>query len=92
MKKALIRPFKQIIENAGLDFSDVIKQVSHQTWYNAETNTYCSMLKAGIIDPASVAKSAITCAISTAGLFLTTECAIVNKDTKHHHNLEENLF
>ena len=92
LKKALTRPFKQIIENAGLDFSDVIKQVSHQTWYNAETNTYCSMLKAGIIDPASVAKSAITCAISTAGLFLTTECAIVNKDTKHHHNLEENLF
>ena len=93
-KEALKRPFLQIIENAGLSFDEVFYKLDSKRgiWYDAENNNYTSLFEAGIIDPASVAKSALTCAVSTASLFLTTECAITNKSETKQNDIEENIF
>ena len=88
---ALSAPFKQIVENAGDDFEKVIKEVNDELWYDALNQKIVNLSKAGIIDPASVEKSAIMSAISIAGIFLTTECAIINDDNKKNVN-EENLL
>lgn len=88
---ALKAPFKQILENAGVNFEEVLKNIKDNLWYDAFNNTYVDMKKAGIIDPASVEKSAIMSAISVAGIFLTTECLVVSNDEKPSVN-EENLL
>lgn len=91
LEDALKAPFKQILENAGIDYKEVLKNIKDNLWYDAFTNTYVDMKKAGIIDPASVEKSAIMSAISVAGIFLTTECLIVSNDQKPSVN-EDNLL
>ncbi len=73
----LKKPFEQIVENAGGNYQQVIKEVNENYWYDASTGKLVRLKSAGIIDPTSVAKSAITSAISIASVFLTTECAIV---------------
>ena len=82
LEQVLKCPFKQIVENAGGDYSAVVKEVNHNYWYNASTGKLVRLKQAGIIDPTSVAKCAITSAISIAGVFLTTECAIVKEENK----------
>ena len=84
-------PFFQILENAGADLSDVLSKVTDDMWYDALSGKIVNMKSAGIIDPASVEKSAIMSAISIAGIFLTTECAIVDKEKNNEVN-EENLL
>lgn len=79
--KALKKPFEQIVVNSGADYTNILKQVNHHYWYDALTNKLVNLKQAGIIDPTSVAKNAIMSAISVAGSFLTTECAIVKVDT-----------
>lgn len=88
---ALKAPFKQILENAGVEFNEIMKNIKGNQWYDAFNNTYVDMKKAGIIDPASVEKSAIMSAISIAGIFLTTECLVVSNSEKPSAN-EENLL
>lgn len=78
----LKKPFEQIVENAGGDYAQIIKQVNHHYWYDASSGKLVRLKQAGIIDPTSVAKCAITSAISIAGVFLTTECAIVKEEEK----------
>lgn len=82
LEQVLKCPFKQIVENAGGDYNQVVKEVNHNYWYNAATGKLVRLKQAGIIDPTSVAKCAITSAISIAGVFLTTECAIVKEENK----------
>ncbi len=91
LQDALEMPFKQICENAGVDYQEILSKIEGPLWYDALGDKIVDMKKAGIIDPASVEKSAIMSAISIAGIFLTTECAIINNDKKTPVN-EENLL
>ena len=76
VRRALSQPCAQIAENAGVSGEIVVGKVSeakdYNTGYNAQTGEYVDMMKAGIIDPAKVVKSAIQAAASTAGVMLTT--------------------
>lgn len=77
--KAIESPMRTIVENAGGEGSVVINKVLEgDLGYDAKTNTYVDMIKAGIIDPKKVARIALENAASVAGMILTTECALVD--------------
>ncbi|CEN53008.1 chaperonin GroEL [Capnocytophaga canimorsus] len=84
--RALEAPLRTIVENAGGEGSVVVAKVlsGKDTFgYNAKTDQYVDMLKAGIIDPKKVTRVALENAASVAGMILTTECALVDiKDEK----------
>ncbi len=71
---------KQIATNAGLEGGVVAERVAN---LNAATGEYVDMIKAGIIDPAKVTRSALQNAASIAALFLTTEAVIADKPEKN---------
>lgn len=83
---ALYYPIKQIVENAGKEGSVVVNKVLENGdvnfWYDAANDTYVNMLESGIIDPAKVERVAMQEAISLAGMFLTTEAAVVELPKK----------
>jgi chaperonin GroEL len=87
VRKALQAPMRQICENAGVDGSVVVGKVldSKEANYgfDAQKETYCDMVKAGIIDPAKVVRSALQAAASIAGLLITTEAMIAEKPNKN---------
>ena len=76
VRRAIVAPCAQIAENAGVSGEIVVGKVSeskdYNFGYNAQTDEYVDMMKAGIIDPAKVVKTAIMAAASTAGVLLTT--------------------
>jgi chaperonin GroEL len=81
LKKAIEEPIRAIAQNAGKDGSVVAEEVKKLTGsmgYNAATDVYEDMLKAGIVDPAKVTRSALQNAASIAAMFLTTECVITD--------------
>ena len=84
IKNALAYPIKQICANAGVSgdviISTILKnELGYDNFgYNAKRDTYCNMINAGIIDPAKAIRVALENAASVAGLFLTTECVIVD--------------
>lgn len=88
LKRALEEPTRQIAENAGKEGSVVveeIKKLDKNEGYNALTNQYEDLVKAGIIDPTKVARSALQNAASIAALVLTTEAVVTDlpeKDNK----------
>ena len=85
VKVAVEAPLKQIAINAGLEGGVVAEKVRNLEpgWgLDASTGEYVDMIKAGIIDPAKVTKSALQNAASIAGLFLTTEAVIADKPEK----------
>lgn len=88
IKKVLRAPIRQIAENAGFDGAVVANAVSEKKdpsfGYNAQTNEYVDMFKAGIVDPTKVVRTALQDASSIAGLFITTEVAIVDKKEEAH--------
>ena len=80
--KALDEPVKQIAKNAGLEGSVIVEKVREATdaiGFNALTEEYVDMLKAGIVDPAKVTRSALQNAASVAAMVLTTESLVANK-------------
>jgi len=82
MKRALEAPIRQICENAGLEASIIVQKVlegKNDFGFDAREEKYVNMFKAGIIDPAKVARVAVENAASIAGLLLTTEVAISEK-------------
>lgn len=82
IKRAIEEPLRQIVANAGLEGAVVIQKIkegSGDFGYNARTGVYEDMRKAGVIDPAKVSRVALENAASIAGMFLTTECLIVDK-------------
>ena len=82
VERAIEEPLRQIVSNAGGEGSVVVNKVAEgcgDFGYNARTDVYEDMRKAGIIDPAKVARVALENASSIAGLFLTTECLITDK-------------
>ena len=85
VRRAVDEPLKQIAINAGLEGGVVVEKVKSLPagqGLNAQTGEYVDMLKAGIIDPAKVTRSALQNAASIAALFLTTEAVIVEKPEK----------
>ncbi len=79
-------PLKQIAVNAGLEGGVIVEKVRHLTaghGLNAATGEYVDMIKAGIIDPAKVTRSALQNAASIAALFITTEAVITDKPEKN---------
>lgn len=79
--RALEEPVRQIAENAGFEGSVVVAEVKGQkkgTGFNAATEEYVDMIKAGIVDPAKVTRSAIQNAASASAMLLTTEAGIVD--------------
>lgn len=82
VERAIEEPLRQIVENAGGEGAVVVQKVregSGDYGYNARTDVYEDMRKAGVIDPAKVSRVALENAASIAGMFLTTECLIVDK-------------
>jgi chaperonin GroEL len=80
VKRALEEPLRQIVENAGLEGSVVVNKIRDgkgDYGYNAHTEKFENLFEAGVIDPTKVARIALENAASIAGMFLTTECAIV---------------
>jgi chaperonin GroEL len=80
ISRAVESPLRTIVENAGLEGSVVVAKVAEgkgDFGYNAKTDEYVDMLKAGIIDPKKVTRVALENAASVAGMILTTECALV---------------
>ena len=79
--KAIEEPLRQIAANAGVDGSVIINKIKESEadfGYNARTGEYVHMYEAGVIDPTKVARVALENAASVAGMFLTTECGIVD--------------
>ena len=85
VKRALEEPIRQIATNAGLDgaiVADKAKNEKKGIGFNAQTMEWADMVKAGIIDPAKVTRSALQNAASIAGLLLTTECTVTDLPEK----------
>ena len=79
--RAIEAPLRTIVENAGGEGSVVVSKVMEgkkDFGYDAKTETYVDMLKAGIIDPKKVTRIALENAASVAGMILTTECALID--------------
>ena len=82
IKRAIEEPLRQIVANAGKEGAVVVQKVSEgkgDFGYNARTDVYENMHAAGVVDPAEVTRVALENAASIAGMFLTTECVIVEK-------------
>ena len=82
VKRAIEEPLRQIVENAGQEGSVVVNKVKEGKGafgYNARTDVYEDLFKAGIIDPTKVARVALENAASVASMLLTTECVVADK-------------
>ena len=82
IKRAVEEPLRQIVTNAGKEGAVVVQKVREgkgDFGYNARTDVYENMKAAGVVDPAKVTRVALENAASIAGMFLTTECVIVEK-------------
>jgi chaperonin GroEL len=85
VRQAVSAPLKQIAENAGLEggvVAEKVRELAPGMGLDAATGQYVDMIKAGIIDPAKVTRSALQNAASIAGLFLTTEAVVADKPEK----------
>jgi len=91
VKRALEEPIRQIVVNSGIEGSIVVQKVKEgkaDFGFNARTEVYENLLKAGVIDPTKVTRIALENAASIAGMLLTTECVIADKPKKeeaHQH-------
>jgi chaperonin GroEL len=85
VKRSLEEPLRQIVANAGIEGSIVVQKVKEgkaDYGFNARTEEYENLLKAGVIDPTKVARIALENAASIASMLLTTECVIADKPKK----------
>ena len=81
IERAIEEPLRQIAQNAGVEASVIINKIREgkgDFGYNARTDEYVHLYEAGVIDPTKVARVALENAASVAGMFLTTECGIVD--------------
>ncbi|MCC5915178.1 MAG: chaperonin GroEL [Balneolaceae bacterium] len=86
IKRALEAPLRAIANNAGVEGSIVVQKVlegKDAFGYNARTEVYEDLIKAGVIDPTKVTRTALENAASVAGLMLTTEAVVVDKPSKN---------
>jgi len=91
LKRAIEEPIRQISENAGIDGAVVVQKVKEGTddfGFNAHTMTYENLIKAGVVDPTKVVRTALENAVSASSMLLTTEAVVAElpkKDDKHSH-------
>ncbi len=83
VRRALEEPLRMIAQNAGVEGSIILAKVKESKdksfGYNAATDEYEDLVKAGVMDPTKVSRTALQNAASIAGLLLTTECVVVEK-------------
>ena len=87
--RAIEAPLRKLVNNAGQEAALVIANVKKATGtngYNVRTGEYCDLLKAGVVDPAKVTRSALQNAASIAGLLLTTDCMVTDLPEKKECN------
>ncbi|MFI5125095.1 MAG: chaperonin GroEL [Chitinophagales bacterium] len=85
VKRAIEEPLRQIVHNCGIEGSIVVQKVKEgkgDYGFNARTEVYENLLKAGVIDPTKVTRIALENAASIAGMLLTTECVVADKPKK----------
>ena len=89
IRKAIQAPIRQIAENAGVDGAVVAGKLMESTdtnfGYNAQSGEYTDMIKAGIVDPTEVVRTALQDAASVAGLLITTESMVTEAPQKECH-------
>jgi chaperonin GroEL len=91
VRRALEAPIRTLTENAGIDGSIVVQRIKEgkgDFGFNARTEVYENLFKAGVIDPTKVSRVALENAASIAGMLLTTECVIADKpkeEAPHAH-------
>jgi len=86
VKRAIEEPLRQIVENAGGEGSVITQKVKEGTGdfgYNARTDEFENLFATGVIDPTKVTRIALENAASIAGMFLTTECVLVEEKEEH---------
>ena len=86
VRRAIEEPLRQIVANAGEEGAVVVDKVragKDDFGYNARTDQYENLFEAGVVDPAKVTRVALENAASVAGMFLTTECVIVDHPEEH---------
>lgn len=94
LKRAIEEPIRQIAENAGVDGAVVVQKVKEQSeinfGFNAESMVYEDLIKAGVVDPTKVVRTALENAVSAASMLLTTEAIVADlprkEDKGHNHN------
>lgn len=85
IKRAIEEPLRQISYNAGVEGAVIVNKVREgkgDFGYNARTNEFQNLMKAGVIDPKKVTRVALENAASIAGMFLTTECVLVEEKSE----------
>ena len=91
LKRAIEEPIRQISENAGVDGAVVVQKVNEGTddfGFNAQTMIYENLIKAGVVDPTKVVRTALENAVSAASMLLTTEALVADlpkKEEGHSH-------
>jgi chaperonin GroEL len=93
VRRALEEPLRIITSNCGIDGSIVVQKVKEgkgDYGFNARTEAYENLFKAGVIDPTKVSRVALENAASIAGMLLTTECVVADRPKKeeapmHNH-------
>ncbi|MFN5334536.1 MAG: chaperonin GroEL [Bacteroidota bacterium] len=88
VRRALESPIRTIVENAGLEGSVIVNKIKDgkgDFGFNARTEEFENLLKAGVIDPTKVTRVALENAASIAGMLLTTECVIADKPKPEAH-------
>lgn len=89
VRKALEAPVRQIADNAGVEGSIIVERLKKEEvglGYDAASGEWVDMIKAGIVDPAKVTRSALQNAASVAAMFLTTEAVVADKPEKEKAN------
>jgi chaperonin GroEL len=79
LKRAIEEPVRQIAENAGIDGAVVVQKVKEgqgDFGFNAQTMVYENLIKAGVVDPTKVTRTALENAVSAASMLLTTEAVV----------------
>ena len=90
VKRALEEPIRQIVVNSGIEGSIVVQKVKEgkgDFGFNARTEVYENLFKAGVIDPTKVTRIALENAASIAGMLLTTECVVADKPKKEEQHM-----
>lgn len=85
VRRAIEAPVRQIASNAGLEGAvivEAVKKAEKGVGFNAQTEEYVDMIKAGIVDPCKVTRTALQNAASIAAMILTTECVVADKPAK----------
>lgn len=83
LKKAMIAPFRKIVENAGKDYAEIVRNMPENQGYDAKEDKFVDLIEAGILDPVKVTRCALENACSTAGVFITTFAVITDKEEKN---------